>query len=394
MMAAAALLLARRAEAATPNCSSLPNPVYLQVADTLEPTLKALGQQLRANTPKPLTIVYVLNGSCTNINAMATGTKVTVNPNYVPSQTDVPGWDPTQPSPQCTIDPAGVPIDLASSAVFISNCTTDPLPAGIAAFQGAITPFVFVIPKADITDLAITAEQAYFAFGFGASGQETPWNDPAFMFIRPATKSTVVTMGASIRVPPAKWQGTQEAASSSVVRAVAMSTSPQKTIGILGADVADQNRTTLNTLAFRTFQQHHAYYPDSTSGTRDKRNVRDGHYVIWSPTFFLAAVDVVSGAIENPDAEYVLDLLTDRIASPAPAFDPLASIISVGTIPDCAMGVTRSADGGDLSLYSPAAPCGCFYESQVGTAPASCVACSSTAPCSSGTCRHGFCEAR
>jgi hypothetical protein len=390
----AAALLSRPTEAATPACSSLPNPVYLQAADTSEPALKAIGQQLRANTPKPITIIYALNGSCTNIDAMFNNTKLTVNPNYVPSQTDVPGWDPTQPSPQCTIDPAGIPLDLVNSAVFLNSCTTQVMPAAIQTFPGGVEPFVFVTPESDVTDLAITAEEAYFVFGFGASDQVTPWNDPSFMFIRPATKGTLVAMAASIHVPPAKWQGTVLSSSSNVVNAVATSTSPQKTIGILGGEVFDQNRNTLNALAFRTFSQNHAYYPDSTSGTKDKRNVRDGHYVIWSRYFYLAPTDILTGAIDNPNAEYVLDLLADRPASPAPAFDPLATIISVGQIPDCAMTVTRTSDGGDLSLYPPAAPCGCFFESQVGTAPASCVACSSATPCSSGTCRHGFCEAR
>jgi hypothetical protein len=394
-----AALLSRPVQAATPACSSLPNPVYLQAADTSEPALKAIGQQLRANTPKPITIIYSLNGSCTNIDAMYNNTKLTVNPNYVPSQTDVPGWDPTQPSPQCTIDPAGVPLDLVSSAIFINSCTTQTAPAAIETISGAAEPYVFVTPQADVTDLAITAEEAYFVFGFGANDQVTPWNDPAFMFIRTSTKGTQVAMGASIHVPPAKWQGVALSSSSSVVNAVATSTSPQKTIGILGGEVFDQNRNTLNALAFRAFSQNHAYYPDSTSpnstsGTKDKRNVRDGHYVIWSRYFYLAPTDILTGAIDNPNAEYLLDMLTDRPASPMPAFDPLATIISVGQVPDCAMTVTRSSDGGDFSLYAPAAPCGCFFESQVGAAPASCVACSAATPCSSGTCRHGFCEAR
>ena len=389
----AAALLSRPTRAATPTCSSLPTPVYVQAADTSEPALKAIGQQLRANTAKPITIIYSLSGSCTNVDAMFNGTKLTTNPNYVPSQTDMPGWDPTQPSPQCTIDPAGVSLDLVSSAVFVNACTTQANPSGIETFPGGVEPVVFVIPEADVTDLAITAEEAYFVFGFGASDQVMPWNDPSFMFIRTTTKGTLITLGANIHVPPAKWQGVQLASSSSVVTSVATSTSPQKTIGILGGEVFDQNRNTLNALAFRTFSQNHAYYPDSTSGTKDKRNVRDGHYVLWSRYSYLAPTDT-TGTIANPNAAYVLDLLTDQPVSPTPSFDPLATIVSVGQVPDCAMTVTRSSEGGDLSLYAPAAPCGCFFESLVGTAPTSCVACSSATPCSSGTCRHGFCEAR
>ena len=380
-------LVRPRGAGGQPLCSSLPNPLYIQAGDTQEPLLKALGQKLRASTVNPITIIYMLNGSCTNIAAMYNGTLLTTNPNFVPSQTDVPGWDPTQPSPTCTIDPAGVALDLANSNVFVSACTTMAAPAGIVSFQGAIQPYVFVVPKAS-TQQAITAETAYFVFGFGAADQVTPWNDPLFMFIRASTKSTLVSMAANIHVPPNMWQGTVESSSDAVVTAVATSTSPEKTIGILGAEVYDQSRSTLKSLAFRTFQQHHAYYPDSTSASRDKQNLRDGHYVIWSPTVYLG-----NGTL-SARAQYVVDLITNKPATPTPDFDPLATVISVGLVPDCAMKVTRSVEAGDLSLYSPAAPCGCFFQSQVGTAPASCVTCASDATCNGGKCRHGFCEAK
>lgn len=391
-LAAIGLGASSEALAGTPLCSSLPNPVYLQVGDTQEPLMKALGQKLRASTVNPVTIIYYLNGSCTNIDAMYNGTKLTVNPNYVPSQTEMPGWDPTQASPTCTIDPNGVPLDIANSNVFINACTSTPMPAGIGAFQGAIQPYVFVAPKAS-TQVGITAETAYFVFGFGANSQVTPWNDPAFMFIRAATKSTLVSMANNIHVPPAKWQGTVEASSTAVVNAVATSTSPEKTIGILGAEVYDQNRSTLKSLAYRAFQQKKAYYPDSTSTARDKRNLRDGHYTIWSPTVYMAPVDG-SGKVINARAAYVIDQILAQTSSPVPDFDPLATQISVGLVPDCAMKVTRDHEGGDLSLYSPAAPCGCFFESQTGTASASCTACTSDATCGAGKCRFGYCEAK
>jgi len=48
-----------------------------------------------------------------------------------------------------------------------------------------------------------------------------------------------------------------------------------------------------------------------------------------------------------------------------------------------------------LSPYTPSEPCGCYYESTVGTVPTSCVACTAGAgTCAAGTsCHHGFCEA-
>lgn len=388
----ASLCAGGEALAGPPDCNTLPNPVYIQAGDTQEPLLKAMGQQLRNSTVNPITIIYKLSGSCTNIDAMYNGTKLTTNPQYIPSSTEDPTWDPSKPAPQCVIDPAGVTLDVTNSNVFISACTQTPPPAGIGSFQGAIQPYVFIVPKAS-TQQAITAEEAYFVFGFGAAGMVSPFDDEAFMFIRPTTKSTLLSIAAAIHVPAAKWKGTPFDKSSDLLNAVATSTSPEKTIGILGAEIYDQNRDKVTSLAFRTYQQKHAYFPDSSSTSKDKRNLRDGHYVIWSPTVYLAPVDG-QGNIINPRAKYVVDLIVGRDTTPVPDFDPFATVISKGLVPDCAMKVNRSVEGGDLSLYSPSEPCGCFFESQTGTPSASCTTCTGDATCNGGKCRHGYCEAK
>ncbi len=363
LLAGAALLtttLLGRAALAAPLCSSLPNVLYLQVGDTQEPLMKALGKQLRESQVNPISIVYKTSGSCTNIDAMYTGTKLTTNPFYIPTAAEDPTWDPSKPSPQCTIDPAGVTLDVVNSNVFVSACTQTPAPAGIGTFQGPVQPYVFVVPKAS-TQTAITAEEAYFAFGFGAAGKAEPWTDEAFFFIRTTTKSTLLSMAAAIGVPAAKWKGVQYDKSTEVLNAVAMSTSPQKTIGILGAEIYDANRATMSALAYQAFKQKHAFFPDSKATATDKQNVRDGHYTIWSPTVYLAPVDA-QGVIKNARAKYVVDMILARTVAPVPDFDPLATVISKGLVPDCAMKVTRSFEAGDLSLYTPAEPCGCFYE--------------------------------
>jgi hypothetical protein len=59
------------------------------------------------------------------------------------------------------------------------------------------------------------------------------------------------------------------------------------------------------------------------------------------------------------------------------------------------MSVTRDREAGELSHYQPEEPCGCYFEAKAtGQAPATCVACSPTTPCATGTCRHGYCEAK
>src|SRR5262249_50789283 len=148
-------------------------------------------------------------------------------------------------------------------------------------------------------------------------------------------------LAANILVPTTKWQGTPFNNSSDVVTYVVGSTSPEKTIGILPANVYDGIRSQVTALAYRTFQQRRAYFPDSTSKTRDKRNVRDGHYTLWSQGSSL------SPTTSRAAVQYLLGLLTDTPVTPAPDFDPLATVIGAGFVPTCAMTVTRSVEGGD-----------------------------------------------
>jgi hypothetical protein len=386
----------RSAHAAPPACSSLPTPIlYIEAGDTQEPLLKTLGQKLRNSPQQPMTVVYNTTGSCTLIQDMYTPNKLSVNLKYVPSTQENVSWDPSQPSLACTPDPDGTPIDLAISALFVQSCTQQSPPQGLGLITGPIQGYGFVVPKAS-TQTAIVAEEAYFTFGFGNNGQIEPWHDESFMFIRPTTKSTLLTLAANIGVPGAKWKGQQLNASSDVLNAVSTSTTPEPTIGILGMEIFDANRSKVNVLAFRAYEQKHAFWPDSTPTAFDKQNLRDGHYLPWSPTVYITAVDS-NNVPTNPRAKYFVDLVLGRQTSSPTDVNGLSAVIATGLVPDCAMRVTRSFDGGDLSLYSPAEPCHCFFESSVGPnpqAPAGCVACQDDSACNGGKCRHGYCEAK
>lgn len=378
--------LARAAEAAP--CDQLPNPIYLQVGDTQLNLMKRLGRALRTNT-KPVTLVFVTSGSCTNIQAIYTRVPITGNMQYIPSATEDANWNPaTSPTLTCTAPGAGVVPDIANSAVLNSQCTTETPPATVHLQQGPVQAYVLGVPIAS-SQVAITYEEAYFVFGFGAAGMVTPWIDEAQMFIRTVTKSTLLAWGANISVPADKWKGMRFDGSPAVVSALQTSIAPEKAIGILGVEVADAVRNSIRILAFRSKGQHAAYFPDSTSSARDKKNVRDGHYTVWSPTTWMDTVDG-GGAPVKADARYVVDLITGKGVTPAPNFQPIDSISAVGLVPDCAMGVNRSFEGGPLSIYKPAQSCVCKYESLV--VGSTCATCSATQTCASGTCRDGFCE--
>jgi hypothetical protein len=392
LLVAALLLLHQRADAVPCDDGSLnlPNIVYAQVGDTQNNLMRRLSRALRDNNPS-ITLIWTTSGSCANINAIYTRVPIstTTNMNYAPSIAQAATWNvSTDPTLQCT-PPAGTVPDIANSALFNSACTQDAPPSTVHLEFGPVQAYVMAVPEAS-TQTAITFEEAYFVFGFGLAGMVQPWNDEAAMFIRTVTKSTLLAWAANISVPADKWKGIRRDGSPMVVSDLQMATAPEKAIGILGAEVYDGLRDSLNVLAFRAKGQYAAYYPDSTATARDKQNVRDGHYTVWSPTVWMDTTDG-NGTPVNPNTRYVTQLIAGKSVSPAPTgFDIIDFIAAVGLVPDCAMRVKRSFEGGPLSLYKPAESCTCKYESLVATT--SCTACDTNTPCATGTCLHGYCE--
>lgn len=395
LIAAGALVAAiPRAAHAVPcdQIAGLTNPVYLQVGDTQTNLMKRLARAMRDNAPRPVSMIFITSGSCTNIRAIYDRTPIAAGTNvqYVPSIAENATWDPaTSPTLTCQVPAGGKVPDVANSALFNSACTTETPPATVKHAQGPVQAYVMAVPLAS-SQKAITFEEAYFAFGFGAGGMAAPWVDETQLFIRTVTKSTLLAWAANISVPADKWKGVRRDGSPMVVADLEGSTSPERAIGILGAEVYDARRSTLKALAFQARGQRAAYWPDSSPTSFDKKNVRDGHYTVWSPTIWMDTE--AGGAPVSADARYLVDLIAGRSVTPAPAFDMIAIISAVGLTPDCAMGVKRSFEGGPLSKYAAAESCVCKYESLVDQS--ACSTCSAAAPCATGVCRNGFCEVR
>lgn len=390
---AATVWAAPRAYAVPCNDGSLglQNIIYAQVGDTQNNLMRRLARALRDNTDNPITLVWTTSGSCANISAIYTRVALptATNMNYAPSVAENANWNvATDPTLQCT-PPANTVPDIANSALFNSACTTDQPPATVHLEYGPVQAYVMAVPEAS-SQTAITFEEAYFVFGFGMAGMVQPWNDELSMFIRTVTKSTLLAWAANISVPADKWKGVRLDGSPMVVSNLQAATSnAEKAIGILGAEVYDAQRTTLNSLAFRAKDQYAAYYPDSTSTSRDKQNVRDGHYTVWSPTVWMDTT--ANGTPVNPNTRYITEMIAGKTVTPAPSFNMIDIIAAVGLVPDCAMRVKRSFEGGPLSLYMPTESCTCKYESLVAP-PSSCATCDANTPCASGVCRSGFCE--
>jgi hypothetical protein len=376
--------------AVKPDCSTLTNVLYVMTADTQENMLKGLGHKLNlATSAMPTRLVYKNASSCTIVGTMVAGQTISGDLNYIPDDPPPPAtaWDEKTPC-VCTQATPVVP-DVASSAIFTESCGMT-LPATLGKFRGPLQPYLFAVRK-NSTQTAITADEAYFVYGFGAAGMATPWLNDQFIFTRPNDASTLICLAAAAGIPPSKAKGVLEMRSADMITAMTGAAAPDEaTIGILGTAPYDKNRANVKSLAFKMTGQYFAYYPDSTTSSFDKLNMRQGRYFPWSVTDWLTKIDALTMQPVNAKAAYLIGLITDQPVTPAPGFDPLQSVMSSGLVPACAMQVTRSVEAGDLSLYDSPTPCGCAWDAKFSTT--SCTACSATMPCASGVCRHGYCE--
>jgi hypothetical protein len=373
-------------------CSQLPGPVYLQIADSQEPLFKEVGKMLRNQPASAMTLIYVTSGSCENLYAIIRGTPITKNPKYIPSSLEMPSWTTGMDSPTCTIDADGHAIDVATLNVMTDACGKE-VPGSLGVLPGPVQARVFAVPQAS-TQSAITAKEAYFVFGFGQSGRVVPWIDEQFMFIRTPTKGTLQSMASNLRVPAMRWKGRMLDGSADVLAGLGSSAAPEKSIGILGVEVADAARKTVKNLAYRHWDQTRAYYPDSSATSFDKQNVRDGHYPLWSPTMYVtSALNYGTTVSRNPRVAYLLDLVWGQKVTPPPPIDPIDIEIEKGLVPSCAMMVVREVEGGPIRPFVPRNECQCYYLSKVGGDLSGCKACTNDADCG-GTlaCTRGYCQ--
>lgn len=375
---------------ATPSCSSLPNPLYITGSSAVQNFLKAIATALAGAGGNAPTFVYASPGSCQGVDAIFNGTKMMGTATY---------WDSTGTANTCQLDPAGDTADIGVSDVFFTSCagydfpTNGMLPTGVGEFFGPNQVENFVVPLAS-SQTVISAAAAYFVYGFGQNGMVTPWNNNSFIFQRGASSGTQSMLAVGIGVPPNKWIGTTvTGGSAGMIAAVANSTSAENTIGILVAEDADSNRSTIKALALQNFGQDCAYLPDSSSTSFDKQYVRDGHYAVWGPIHFFTNVDA-GGTPTNADAADLVGYFDGSVATPT-GVNLLQIEIQQHTVPSCAMKVQRGAEDGPLTPYTSPTPCDCYFDF-VATGSTTCTACTTDTDCTSASapkCRYGYCEA-
>jgi ABC-type phosphate transport system substrate-binding protein len=366
-----------------------PNVVYITGSTNLPPLLKFVAPLLAQNTPA-YTIVFFPSNSCTGADSVfhADPAKHIIKdkaPNYASY------YDATGNAVPCLLDPGGNTVDVGESDVFASTCnTTYVLPSSsIAQYLGPIQPMTFVV-NANSSQTAISAEAAHMIFGLGGNnGIVTPWTDPNLYYIRSKSTGTNQLLSRAVGVPPDQWWGVDKLTATNVKNAL-IGVDPaaaDSAIGVLSADSADSAGANLRELYFQGAGQVCGFLPDSTQFTKDKINVRDGHYQIWGPMHFFAVVD----ASHQPSP--AADAFVTRFSVPNIEQSLLQAITTSGLIPACAMKVNRTSEMGPLTPFSPSGQCGCYYDS-LTKGSSSCPKCTTAVDCpaSRPACNNGFCE--
>lgn len=363
-------------------CADLPNPTIGLGGSAAKPLLGKFATEL-AKQAEPVTLVFQATTSCFGITAYIDDTPMTGTASY---------WDAAGSEQMCELPLIGITPDYGILSIAPTLCEgVTAVPEGLGERIGPITPWSLIVPLAS-SQTAISAEAVYFIYGFGASeGKVSPWTMDAELYARNATASSQIALALAAGIPLGKFKGNDTMTANGMVNAVAQSQNPEAALGFVGAEVADLSRDIVRTLAFQAYNQKCGYWPDSTATAFDKRNVRDGHYFLWTPYRFYAPVDQ-NGAIIHAPTRTAIGYITGTEPIPAD-FPALDLVIDNGSIPRCAMQVWRDDDIGPLYSLQAEAPCGCYYDAHA-TGATQCASCEADPDCpgEAPVCRHGYCE--
>lgn len=377
--------------------------VYVTGSSAAKPFLQQIAQQLAL---QKVFLVYTGVGSCTGVDAVVNGTLMRTGAAPLPASATY--WDSvTSTGKACDLPASGVAADLGISDVFAPSCPGFELAnlesLGVRDAHGPIQTMTFAVPV-NSKYREISQQAAYMLFGFGkdsglldATGEQPIWTDESSILQRGASSGTQAMLAAAIGVPSERWKGKLNKSSDDVAAALQAATATQEqadaTIGIIGADYIDSRnlRAQIRVLAYQDSRQACAVTPDSTDTAKDKRNVRDGHYPVWGPLHLLYKVDSKGEPQNGEIRETLLNIV--GYLSGSKALPNGVSLIDVyaqsGLVPECAMRVSRTMDGGAIVPSKPASPCSCLFELKA-TGSTSCQPCSN---CSAGqTCSRGYCE--
>ena len=416
-------------QVATQTCDFLPNKIYLHGTTAVKPLIAVLGARLAA-LPSPYTLLYQ------QVDACAAVTTVVINGNI--SQRGAPHrytLAPTARNPDaykddtCTLN-AGtiVSADVGLADVYFSSCPNyyegalrDPNVNAVSStapaidFLGPTQAMVFITSQSNFSSQYLLLEEAQGILACGTAAKIYPYVDPAQLYLYdheggftngvplmtydclalPTSYYPKSTSQATFVTPSIYPQPELE-----IITLILSSINPTAAFGFVSGENYDEHRDTLKSLAVVGPAQgagNKAYLPDSDATSRDRRNVRDGHYVVQGPLHMIARVGA-DNVPTSPMAQRFINWMQGKPGMPGEdplPFNILDIFAETGVVPQCAMKVIRTSECGPFKPYKDPAPCGCYFESKAtGVAtPAGCTPCSSTTDCSGGSiCSFGFCE--
>jgi hypothetical protein len=279
-------------------------------------------------------------------------------------------------------------------------CPQGELPEGFGDFRGGVQSLNF-ITDVKSNELSISAEALYLIYGFGPTGEVSPWTDGTGVFQRQFDSFASLFPAAAIDVPSAafKWPANEKATQGEVINGISGYAQTEElanqTLGYVSGNAADTKRQLVKTLAYQHYDQTCGVYPDSSQSSFDKLNVRLGKYYLWTPGHFYAPVDE-NGDIANERVANLFGWFTATTVPPGTEVNAFEQSILAGDIPQCAMLAQREGTLGAISSYAPPKPCGCYFESVTSPDVTSeCTPCEDDASCSGDTpsCNFGYCEA-
>ena len=375
------------------------NMVWLYGSSDFGPELRAVQKGLSTASP-PYRAVFQNATSCQGVTAIFS----TPGQKMKDPMPGVGGWayyfDAGGNQVNCRIEPSGgtpvgVTIDIGISNLFSQTCN----PAFVSGttvrdYLGPIVPFVLAV-KGTSTAPSISVEAARLVFGNGGhppSGYDmkdaAPWTDYKNYYIRNSNAGSTVLTALLIDVPRTQFRGIDRLSTDNLRDGLlaAMDTPTSGAIGILSIDFYDKNRGNLKALYLQSKGQKAGFLPDSTPTTKDKINVRDGHYPLWGYAHMFTQLDMATSSPSAAAKAFILNLSVQAIDQRL-----LDDLIDASLTPQCAMKVERSSEIGDFSKRTGVL-CGCYFDSKTKN-KTDCQTCSSAEDCpGKHPCRYGYCE--
>jgi hypothetical protein len=367
--------------------------VIVTGSNAIVPVVSYIGAEL-ASAQTPVTVLYQSQSSCIGAAAIFKDVEVAGEFQY---------W--VREGNKVTEKTCNLPkqlADIGTSDVFGATCGFEEDSAVAEDAQGPIQAMIFVAPRGS-AERAISAEAARLVYGYGGKFDNDkfvadPWTNLDNIHRRNPTSGTQNLIGEFIGVPSAKFVGYENGSTTDMIASMQKSSpNVDGTIGLL--DVVNWNpemvRIGVRQLAYQAEGQNCAFLPNLTEDSRDKRNVRDGHYTLWGP------IHIYSRPFPPTNVGNVVKYLSIQSAptnagrTAEESMSELIQIVAAGhLVPTCAMRVKRTSDGGPLLPLDPTQSCSCFFDERTSSGP-TCTRCTKDTDCVSADapyCSFGFCE--